>query len=718
MATSYGWTGKILRVNLTTGEVTTTPTSDYVPKWIGGRGLAAMIYWEEVPPECGAFDPENVLIFTPGVAAGTLAPTAAHFVIACKSPATVESECYSWSEPGGHWAYQLKFAGYDGLVVTGKSPQPVYLWIDDDKVELRNADRLWGMTLTNMMLEIQMIHGPQASVAGIGPAGENLLRQAPIIIDRQHAAGLSGPGGVMGSKNLKCIAVRGTGAVNVARPQEQIDLWYHYRRLLLRTPAESAAGEGGQHQTRTLSYYIWHGSHQPYCKDHPPEAPSEEYYKNYGQESTYVTTDVRKMIDEGTLKLGRASCYACPVGCGLRYRSEELDIPCGQGQCNDVEAMPQYTWASTGGTHLAYPYTTGSEGKLWGRPDLWLDSFFDDMGLSKTGTVGYHLLWFYELVDQGYITKEDFPGINIDEPWTSDFIRGFAEILAYRRGIGDQLAEGENRYLKSLYDKHPEIKPIYEGVVYVGPYHLGGLGLPNMPEKHPRAHGWGHTSGTSAISSLMTQTGIRWEPQKTSGGGGKSFTGRVHDLTRDQVSEITKKGDLKYFGVENATTPSRSWENKVPVVIKCQNLCMIQGSITYCAWAGAHLFYDNYTPDHLGDWELPVKVLAATTGVEKTMDEIVEVGDAMFNLERCIHVREGRRREHDIPLDFLFDPKTAGGALSWTSQEEYSTVLDEYYTARGWDPNTAIPRRSTLEKLGLKDVADDLESKYGVTVPA
>ena len=718
MATSYGWTGKILRIDLTTGKITETPTSDYVPDLIGGRGIAAMIYWETVPPECGAFDPENALIFMPGVAAGTLAPTATHMPIAFKSPCTVETECYSWSEPGGHWSAELKFAGYDGLVVTGKSPEPVYLWINDGKAELKSAVRLWGMTLTNMMQEIQYVHGPQARVAGIGPAGENLVRQAPIIIDRQHATGLSGAGAVMGSKNLKAIAVLGTGAVNVAEPQEQIDLWYHYRRLLVRTPAEEAAGEGLPHQTRTLSYYIWHGSHQPYCKDHPPEPPGDVYFENMGEDSPYVTEDVRERIDTAKLKLSRASCYACPVGCGLRYRSEELDIGCGQGQCNDVEAMPQYTWAGTGGTHLAYPYTTGAGGKLWGKPDLWLNNYFDDLGLSKTATVGYHLLWFFELIDEGYITREDLPGLNFDEPWTPEFIKGLGEMVAYRRGIGDQLAEGENRYLKSLVDKYPAVQPIYEGVVYLRPFHLGGLGMVNIPEKHPKAHGWGHTGGTSAISSLMDQTGIRWEPQKTSGGGGKSFSGRVSLLTREEEAEVTKNGNLKYFGFENATD-SKTWENKVPVVIKCQDLCMIQGSITYCAWAGAHLFYSNYTPpDYLGDWELPAKEFVAVTGIDMTMEDMIEAGEVMFNLERCIHVREGRRREHDIPLDFLFDPQTAGGALSWTSKEEYNSVLDEYYTARGWDPNTAIPRRSTLERLGLKNIADELESKYGVTVPA
>ncbi|MDO8671366.1 MAG: aldehyde ferredoxin oxidoreductase N-terminal domain-containing protein, partial [Dehalococcoidia bacterium] len=177
----YGWTGRILRVDLTTGKIEETPTSDYVPKFIGGRGVAAMIYWEEVPPECRAFDPENALIMMTGPANGTLSPSASRFTVAHKSPVPLH-ETYTYSVPGGHWSAELKFAGYDGLVVRGKSAKPVYLWIDDGKVELRSAELLWGMTLSQLTLAVEKLHGWQARVLGIGPAGENLCRQAPAIV--------------------------------------------------------------------------------------------------------------------------------------------------------------------------------------------------------------------------------------------------------------------------------------------------------------------------------------------------------------------------------------------------------------------------------------------------------------------------------------------------------------------------------------------------------
>jgi len=723
MATLYGWTGKILRVDLTTGKITETPTSDYVPKYIGGRGVGARIYWETVPPECGAFDPENALIFMTGAAAGTFAPTATHMYVGCKSPAMIESECYSWSEPGGHFSAELKFAGYDGVVLTGKSPKPVYLWINDGKAELRNADRLWGMWMTNLMLELKNLHGPESRVAAIGPAGENLCRQAPIIIEHQHATGYPGQGAVMGSKNLKAIAVRGTGAVTVAKPQEQIDLWYHYRRLLTRTPEEFAATGEWPHRTRTLCYYIWHHSHPPYCVGHPEEPDLAGYHKNWGEDDPWLTDYVRERLDDGRIDFGRASCYACPVGCALRIRSKDIDMPAEQGQCNDLESLPQYTWAGTGGSHRAYPHTPlepPTQGKLWGEQDMWYNHICDELGLSKTSTIGYHLVWFMELVDQGYITPEDFPDFDISKPWTSETIRGLMEMIAYRRGIGDELAEGEVRYLKSLYDQHPDdpaLKGVYDGVVFLGKYHLARVGYPRpVPDKHIYRHGW--SSSADGMLQMATQT--REEVQKTNGGGKSYSASRCvpEPLTAEEATAVRERGDLLYFGHKDATKSSKSWEYAPHVSIVTQNLQMIQGSISYCAWAGAHLQYSNLNPpDYLGDWEIGRKELAVANGIEMTQDEIIEAGEMMFNLERCIHVREGRRREHDMLPDWHFEDDGTGLTLgSWTTKDEFSDALTRYYTERGWDPNTAIPRRSTLERLGLKDVADDLESKYGVTL--
>ncbi len=720
MATSYGWVGKILRVDLTTGKITETPTSDYVPKFIGGRGIAAAIYWEEVPPTCKAFDPENALIMMTGVADGTLLPSGSRLSIASKTP-VLETECYMVSNPSGHLSAELKFAGYDGIVIKGKSPGPVYLWINDGKAELRTAERLWGMRLSDLMLELYSQHGFKTRIAAIGPAGENLVRQAPIIIDREHATGISGAGAVMGSKKLKAIAVRGTGTVNVAKPKEVVDLWYYYRRLLNRTPAEVAAGEGWPTQNKSISYYMYHGPHIPYCPGHPEEPTDPKvYFKNNGLDDPISL--MREAVDKGTVKMKWGGCYTCSVCCGMTYQSKDVDVPSGSGQCNDMESWPRHDWKGFK--------------KVVGVPDIWFNRWCDDLGLSTTNTAGYHFCWWETLVEAGIITKENTGGLPVRDTWTLEFIKGVLEKIAYRQGeLFNDIAEGEVRFLKKISQKYPEIwnrKPSKEEapILRVGAESLREMYDQLIVPKGERENGYfldkiggpAQCNYGPTISAIMMATAVRREVNGASGGGGKSFSPDYvipKPLTSAQVKAITKKGNLKYFGAENATDVSgdpKTWENKVPTAIWLQNFNVMMDSLTLCRWAGAYSFYSTYTPpDYLGDPAVGAKYFSAVTGIPMTNEQLVAAFDPIWNLERCIHVREGRRRKHDTWNDAVYKYKE----WAWTSKQEFEgKVLDEYYTRRGWDLATGIPRRSTLEKQGLKKIADELESKYNVKVPA
>jgi aldehyde:ferredoxin oxidoreductase len=692
MAISYGWTGKILRVDLTTGKITETPTSDYAPKLIGGRGIAEMIYWELVTPECTAFSPENALIMMTGVATGTLAPTNGKTCIVSKSPAPMK-ETFSWSTPGGHWGPELKFAGYDGIVVTGKSPRPVYLWINDGKAEIRSAERLWGLLLSDMMLQISNLHGPETRVAGIGPAGENLVRQAPIIVDREHATGITGAGAVMGSKNLKCIAVRGTGAVNVAKPKELIDLWYYYRRLMDRTPAETAAGEGWPEQHKSLEYPMWHGSSFHAANPPFPTRTTDPavYFKNNGLDDPICL--IREAVDKGTIKIKYGGCYACPANCALVYQSTDIDIPSGSGQCNDDCSGVIIEWKQ-------YKKTIGF-------PSHWIQRLCDDYGLGITNALGYKLWWWEELVKLGVLTKEN-TGLPVDKPWTLEFLKGAFQKLAYRQGeLFDRIAEGEERFLKGLSKENPDVKNLIYDRVFHQP---GGYYI------HWNV-GWGPGPDQSAI---MQATNTRKDANKVDGGFGKAGV-HLAGLTAAQQTAILKKGNLKYFGAEDAIQISgepTTWNNKVSGAIGCQNLSVLMDCITYCGWGNAPALYSKYTPpDYFGDWAIGAKVYSAVTGIQTTHEQMVEAMNPILNLERCIQVREGRRREHDTFNDATFKRT----AWKWTSKAEFEgKVLDEYYNnpARGWDLKTGIPRRSTLEKQGLKKIADEMESKYKITVPA
>lgn len=196
-------------------------------------------------------------------------------------------------------------------MVRGKAPRPVYLWISDGKAELHSAESLWGMALSKLMAEIEKRHGPQARVLGIGPAGENLCRQAPAIVDLEHATGISGTGAVMGSKMLKAIAVRGTGPVAVAKPRELMDLWFHCFRLLNRKPGD----EEYPNVVKSLTYYMYHPPHIPHCpgRPSPPTDPAVNF-KNRGLDDPISL--VREPVNQGVmkLKLRRTASPAPPAG--------------------------------------------------------------------------------------------------------------------------------------------------------------------------------------------------------------------------------------------------------------------------------------------------------------------------------------------------------------------------------------------------------------------
>src|SRR5262245_42555377 len=212
-----GWTGKLLRVNLTTGQARVEDIpQEWMRDYIGGRGVADRYLWEELDPRVDPFAPENKLIFATGPLTGTPVSCGARYMVVTKGALT---GAVTTSNSGGHWGPELRFAGYDLLLVQGKAPRPVYLFVYDDMVQIRDAGAFWGKTVTETEDGIREELGvPGARIACIGPAGERLVRFACIMNDKHRAAGRSGVGAVMGSKNLKAVAVRGTRGIPVADP--------------------------------------------------------------------------------------------------------------------------------------------------------------------------------------------------------------------------------------------------------------------------------------------------------------------------------------------------------------------------------------------------------------------------------------------------------------------------------------------------------------------
>ena len=225
MTQSKGYAGNILRVNLSDGSIQKVLTEDYADPFLGGRGIAAKIYWDEVSPRIDAFDPENRLILITGPVAG-VPGFAARWQVCGKSPI---HDRFSYCNLGGFWGAELKFASYDGLVVYGKADKPSYLWIDDQRVEIRDAAHLVGKGALYCREKLKEELGKSVRVVAVGPAGDNMVSFANLVADND-ATGSSGLGAVMGSKNLKAIAVRGgRRGVEVADPQKVRKLRERFR---------------------------------------------------------------------------------------------------------------------------------------------------------------------------------------------------------------------------------------------------------------------------------------------------------------------------------------------------------------------------------------------------------------------------------------------------------------------------------------------------------
>ena len=230
MTTRCGYTGKILKIDLTSGKTGEIPTKHYADRLIGGRGIAAGIYWDEVPPGVRAFDPENILIFITGPLAGLPGLAGSRLQICGKSPA-IDPETFGYANLGGSWGAHLKFAGWDGLVVQGKSDSPVFLFIRDNTFELRTASDIWGKDSVETREILKKKLGSSVRVLSAGIAGENLVPFATILAD-DDASGSGGFGAVMGSKNLKAIAVFGNNKINVSDHARLRELTKYLRGLV------------------------------------------------------------------------------------------------------------------------------------------------------------------------------------------------------------------------------------------------------------------------------------------------------------------------------------------------------------------------------------------------------------------------------------------------------------------------------------------------------
>ncbi len=405
-----GYMGRFLRVDLTTGKITKEQLDpQIVRKYVGGTGIGTKILYDEVPPSVQPFDPENRLIFASGPLGGTRIPGSGTYCVVTKGPLT---NLLGAAQANGYFGARLRFAGYDGIIVQGASPEWVYLWIHDGEAELRSADHLLGLDTfeTDDRLK-EELGGRGVGVACIGPAGEHMVKYAAIFNDHGHLAATNGPGAVMGSKKLKAIAAFGPTSVQVHDPdrlQSVRDPWFQMAEKSPFAQIFKSMGTLGM-----FSMLIMGGM-----------APVKNYTTNLFPEHAKIDGSYIKQHFE----MRKRPCWSCSFDHSNVITVTEGPHAGFVGQEPDFEA--QASWSSMVGVAEA--------GTM-----LWLANLVDRLGLD-TKEAGFTVSMAMECYNEGLIGPEQTDGLDLK--WgNAEAVEQLLDNIAHRRGFGDVLAEGTMR---------------------------------------------------------------------------------------------------------------------------------------------------------------------------------------------------------------------------------------------------------------------------------
>jgi len=656
MTEQYGWAGKILRVDLTTGIFSTVDTMKYVPKYIGGLGVAHRIWWEEVAPGVNAFDPENKLIFMNGPGTGTISPCGGRGEFVTISPHSYPEQ-YTNTGIGGAFPTYLKWCGYDGIIIEGKAPKPSYLLITDQGPELRSAEDLWGMGLVDSQKILRQRHGENSTSYGIGPAGENLVRFAIIGSGIHSATGQGGHGAVMGSKNLKAITViKGKHQVKMANPEGIIKTTLEFR------PKRKAV---------------------PYLAENLGDNKKNPYWPNWtgpNERPNFAINWLGNVFNKPYQFL----CHSCTFGCLFA---------CGFFEFRNVPAVsqPKLVDAMTGCNHTRYEqffHREDDEDHKNFAKGLEIHELATQLGFGHFEIIYGIVPWLYYTKEMGLDT-ESLVGMPTDVR-SVEWWKKLLNMIAYRQGFGDQLAEGLKRTVVQLgEDKYAH--PIYEG-----PEAARGESWPKQRIPIAPIGGWGYTS-----RSLVTEMPF---PMNL-----PSLLNWLIDTRDPHHNKWPDWAHKKFAAWLQSEDPYASefpleWAKKSTVrgtLIDCLPACFMFPLRKYMGW--------SFDFDDVGEGSLTTaiesKLFSDITGVKLTEEEYFESGERINTLFRAIQIRN-----HDRDAQMEWDA-VVPQYYDFIDQEKLKNTVGNWYEYLGWDRETGWPLREHYESLGLKDVADALEAE-------
>src|SRR5581483_3335728 len=493
--TIMSWAGRILRVDLTRGTCTAEPLDmQWARDYIGQRGLATKYFTAEVDARVDPLSPENKIIWATGPLTGTNASTGARYSVITKGPLTGAIAC---SNSGGYWGAELKMAGWDMIIFEGRAPKPVYLFIENDSAQLLDADGLWGKSVWDTEPAIRKKHqDPQIRVSSIGRAGETGCLFAAIVNDLHRAAGRSGVGAVMGSKNLKAIAVRGTkGVGNIRDPRAFLQATAAAKKVL----ADNAVtGQGlPKFGTQVLMNVINEIGALP-TRNH-----RDVQFEGAKDISAEAMLEPRKTDGKPNLVTNQA-CFGCTIACGRISKIDDTHYT--------IQNRPQY-WGASGGLEYEAAWALGAANGVNDLDALTYANFVcneDGMDpISFGATVGAVM----ELYQMGVLTKEQ---IGIEAPFGSaQALTYFAEQTARGEGFGREIAQGSKR-LTAKYG-HPELSMSVKGQEFPAYDSRGiqGMGLAYATSNRGACHLRGYT-----VASEVLGIPVKTDPLATDGKAG------------------------------------------------------------------------------------------------------------------------------------------------------------------------------------------------------
>ena len=605
-----GICGKLLEIDLTSGKTKEIMISDeMVEKYLGGRGLGARLLFDLLPAKTDPLSPENVLIFLTGPLTGSMVTGSSKFVAVTKSPLT-RGWCDSYSS--GRISVELKKVGYDGMVIRGKSNHPCYLKIDDGGIEVREADGIWGKDSFETERIIKDIEGnPSAGVSSIGPAGEKLCKFACINSDLYRQAGRGGVGAVMGSKGLKAIVVKGKKEVGLHDRKRLVEL----NRENYQRAKKSVVAQARMKYGTPLTLNITHtGGILP--------------TKNF-QFGTWEKA-LEKIDSVGVYKstISHKACLSCFTHCSMITRVSE-----GKYKGITVEGPEYETLGMFGSNLLIDSLPTVIQANV----------LCDKLGLDTIST-GNVIGFIMECFERGLISTRETEGPEIRFGDSGASLAAI-EMIAYRKGFGDILAEG----VKAVSERIGKDSGRFA-------MHVKGM---EFPAYEPRgAFGSGLSYAVSPRGACHRRA---WPPAKEILGGYPPYT-------------VEGKAEMiKGLYDEN---------------------CVLH-SLLVCDMPA------KFIPLSLDDY---ANYFQAVTGESISKNDFLTIAGRIETLIRMINLREGFTRKDDtLPYRTLFEPLPDGPAKGqFIGEENLNRMIDDYYACRGWD-SAGVPTPSTLQKYGLSD---------------